>query len=136
MDATALAKHILTEFADVETTESLGYAFFFYKSERMHAFATIAASAEAYDHQVSKLDRPGVYRLNMGISRKTFETMFGVGKADVSKCDYTTLNVIMPHPDYAAQRFVCVLSPTGEVLESVKALLSEAYDLAKTRQSK
>jgi hypothetical protein len=133
MDATTLADYVLKQYPDVETLQQFGYQFFFYRSERMHAFATIAASAEDYDHQVSKLDRPGIYRLNMGIGKDSFQAMFGKEKVDTSKWDYTAANVIMPHPDYSAQRFVCVLSPTGDTLDKVHALLGEAYALAKSR---
>jgi regulator of extracellular matrix RemA (YlzA/DUF370 family) len=43
------------------------------------------------------------------------------------------LNVVMPHPDYSAQRFVCVLNPEGAVLKRVSQLLYEAHQLAKAR---
>ena len=42
----------------------------------------------------------------------------------------------MPHPDYAAQYFVCVLNPGETTFGKVQALLAEAYDLAVRRHSK
>jgi hypothetical protein len=97
--------------------------------------ATIAIADNEYDH-VSNLDRPGVFRLNIGVSRQTFQSLFGTNKVDVSAYDYTALDKIMPHPAYAAQRFVCVLNPSDVTFESVRALLAEAYDSAVRRHSK
>ena len=85
---------------------------------------------------MSNLDRPGVFRLNIGISRRTFESLFGTGKVDVSGYDFTALDRIMPHPDYAPQSFVCVLNPDHATLDQVRSLLAEAYDLAVQRHAK
>lgn len=49
------------------------------------------------------------------------------------------LDTIMPHPDYAPQNFICVLSPGEATLAQVRALLAEAYEIAvqrNTRRSK
>ena len=101
----------------------------------MLPFATIATADYEYD-RVSNLDRPGVFRLNIGVSKQTFQALFGTGKVDVSAYDFTALDKIMPHPEYAAQNFVCVLSPSDLTLERVRALLAEAYELAVRRHSK
>jgi hypothetical protein len=135
MDETSIAKYILDTFAGVETTDAFGYTFFFYTSERMLPFATLVATDNEYD-RVSNLDRPGVFRLNIGVSRQTFQSLFGAGKVAVSAYDFTALDRIMPHPEYAAQNFVCVLNPGAATLEKVRALLAEAYDLAVRRHAK
>ena len=101
----------------------------------MLPFATIATADYEYDH-ISNLDRPGVFRLNIGVSRQTFQSLFGTDKVDVSAYDFTALDKIMPHPEYAAQSFVCVLNPSDATLIKVQALLAEAYDLAVRRHSK
>jgi hypothetical protein len=113
----------------------MGYTFFFYRDDHMHAFATIASTGNEYE-QISKLDRPGVYRLNIGVSRETFQSMFGKGKIDVSKYDFTTLNTIIPHPDYSSQHFLCVLSPSEATWERIRPLLAEAYDIAMKRYTR
>ncbi|MBL8047005.1 MAG: hypothetical protein JNL09_10710, partial [Anaerolineales bacterium] len=76
MDENAIAQYIFTTFADVETSENYGYTFFFYKSERVLPFATLITADNEYD-QISQLNRPGVYRLNIGVSRQTFQALFG-----------------------------------------------------------
>ena len=135
MDETAIAKYITDTFAGVETTDAFGYTFFFYGSERMLPFATLAATDNEYD-RVSNLDRPGVFRLNIGVSKQTFQSLFGTDKVDVRTYDFTALDTLMPHPEYAAQHFVCVLNPSETTLATVRALLAEAYDLAVRRHTK
>jgi hypothetical protein len=85
---------------------------------------------------VSNLDRPGVFRLNIGVSRETFQSLFGAGKVDVGAYDFAALDTIMPHPEYAAQHWVCVLSPSAATFEQVRALLAEAYALAERRHAR
>jgi len=135
MGETAISQYITDTFEGVETTVNFGYTFFFYGSDRMLPFATIANADYEYDH-ISKLDRPGVFRLNIGVSRQTFQSLFGTDKVDVGAYDFTALDKIMPHPEYAAQSFVCVLSPGDATIETVRALLAEGYDLAVRRHSR
>ena len=135
MNESAVAKYITETFPGVETTTAFGYTFFFYGSERKLPFATIASSDNEYE-RISNLDRPGVYRLNIGVSRETFQSLFGKAKVDVGGYDFTALDVIMPHPDYAPQSFICVLSPSEATFERVRALLAEAYDIAVRRETR
>jgi hypothetical protein len=131
MDATYWSDYICTTFADVETSQAYGYTFFFYRSDHMLPFATLASSDNEHD-RVSQLDRPGVFRLNIGVSRETFQALFGAGAIDPRGYDYTALDTLMPHPDYAPQAFLCVLNPST-TLPQVEQLLAEAYELAARR---
>lgn len=135
MDETSITAYITDTFPGVETTTAYGYTFFFYDSERMLPFATLTASDNEYD-RVSNLDCPDVYRLNIGVGRQTFQALFGSDKVDVSGYDFTTLDNIMPHPEYAKQHFLCVLSPGAATWERVRALLAEAYEIAVQRHTR
>jgi hypothetical protein len=97
--------------------------------------ATLAASDNDYD-RVSNLNRPGVFRLNIGVSRDTFRSIFGADSVDVGSYDFTILDTFLPHPQYAAQHFICVLSPSEATFERVRTLLTEAYDIGVRRHSK
>lgn len=133
MNETAVTHYITETFADVETSTAYDYTFFFYRSERKLPFATLATVDNEYD-RVSNLDRPGVFRLNIGVGRPTFESLFGTAKPDLSSFDFTALDTVMPHPDYAPQSWVCVLSPSDATFQqTVQPLLTEAYDLAVKR---
>jgi hypothetical protein len=135
IDETFITSYITNTFKDVETTVNLGYTFFFYKDDDMHPFATIASTGNEYE-RISALDRPGVYRLNIGLSRETFQTTFGTGKIDVSPYDFTALDTIMPHPEYSSQFFICVLSPSEATFERIRPMLVEAYEVAVKRYNK
>jgi hypothetical protein len=135
IDESFITNYITSTFENVESTVNMGYTFFFYRDDHMHAFATIASNGNEYE-QVSKLERPGVYRLNIGVNRETFHSLFGKGKMDLSPYDFTALDTIMPHPDYSSQFFICVLSPSEATFEKIKPLLAEAYDVAMKRYNK
>ena len=132
IDESFITSYITSTFEIVETAVNLGYTFFFYRDDHMHAFATIASNGNEYE-QISKLDRPGVYRLNIGLSRETFQALFGKGKIDLSPYDFTALDTIMPHPEYSSQHFICVLSPSEATFERIRPMLAEAYGVAKKR---
>jgi hypothetical protein len=136
MNEDEVIRYITETFAGVETSEAFGYTFFFYGADRVMPFATLADSDNEYD-SVSKLDRPGVYRLNIGPGRDAYQALFGPppsppdpsGSVETGR-DFTALDQIMPHPDYAAQSWVCVLSPSAATWPQVQQLLAEAYAIA------
>ncbi len=135
IDESFITSYITSTFEDVESAVNLGYTFFFYRDDHMHAFATIASTGNEYE-KISNLDRPGVYRLNIGVSRETFKSLIGTKKINTSDYDFTALDVIMPHPDYSSQHFLCVLSPSEETFERIRPMLAEAYDIAMKRYNK
>lgn len=115
---------------DVQREENFGYIFFFVGEDHRVPFMTIAQSDNEYD-KVSNLDREGVFRLNIGVSRETFESLLAGSPAE--NVDYTALNVFLPHPDYAKQHFVCILNPSQENEAVTKRLIVEAHSIAATR---
>jgi len=135
MNEKGITDYIMNTFAGVETMTTLGYTFFFYGPDRMLPFTTIATTDNEGD-RVSNLDRPGVFRLNIGVSKQTFQVLIGTGKVDISGYDFTALDTIMPHPDYAAQSWLCVLNPGDTTFQQLRPLLSEAYDLAVRRAAR
>ena len=105
-------------------------------SRRM-PFATIVTKNYGEFDNTSQLDRPGVFRLNIGVSRDTFRALFGYapGEPDEPSAgyDYAALDQLMPHPVYAPQLWVCVLNPSAATFETVKPLLAEAHSLVANR---
>lgn len=141
MDAATLTDYIRA-LPGVETSEAFGYTFFFVGSDRMLPFATFADADNEYD-RVSDLDRAGVYRLNLGVSRGTYRSLFGpepprLGAGGIVETghDFTVLDRILPHPVYAPQSWICVLSPSDETFKIVEPLLAEAYDRAVARAAR
>lgn len=115
---------------DVEQSEAYGYTFYFVGADHRRPFVTFASSDNEYD-SVSNLDREGVYRVNIGVSRESFERL--VGDLHGQDVDYTVLDRFLPHPDYARQHFVCILSPTDERLQTTLELIAEAHAIAARR---
>jgi hypothetical protein len=135
MDEDGITDYISNTFVGVETATNWGYTFFFYGPDRMLPFTTIATADNEGD-RVSNLDRPDVFRLNIGVSKPTFLALLGTGKVDISAYDFTALDTIMPHPDYAAQSWICVLNPSDTTFHKLRPLLNEAYELAVRRASR
>jgi hypothetical protein len=141
MDAEAMASRITNGMRDVREIRSWGDSYFIYDpmkdlpADRWLPFATIV-TADRHD-QVSDLDRPDVFRLNIGLTTSTYVARFGpppTGRdaAELlgSRFDYTALDVVMPHPVYAGHHWVCVLNPGESTMPVVDELLAEAYAFA------
>jgi hypothetical protein len=141
MDEASITQYITDTFAGVEMATALGYTFFFYGPDRKLPFATLATQDNDYD-RASHLDRPGVFRLNIGVERDTYRSLFGpqpsapgaAGVVDTGH-DFTVLDRLLPHPVYAPQSWVCVLNPSAETFQTVRPLLTEAYEKAVRRQA-
>lgn len=91
----------------------------------------------------SRLDREKVYRLNIGIHKSTFLKLFGVlpnrpGKGETvgMDVDFSLPDRILPHPVYAWMGWICVLNPSEATFETLKPLITEAYEYAKEKYGK
>lgn len=146
IDETAVIEHITQTFDGLDSVESDGNTFFFYDPKRdtpadhRFPFATLVTT-DAYD-QFSNLTRAGVYRLNIGVSRDTFERLLGsrlersAAAEDPAAVphDFTAVDKIMRHPVYGMMFWICVLNPSPTTFDAVvKPLLNEAYERAAGR---
>ena len=99
--------------------------------------------------QFSNLNRPSVFRLNIGVGKQTFHTLFGeptlppYGSSKIesgntsSDYDFTALNQLLPHPVYGRMYWVCILNPSDETFETkVLPLLVEAHEMAVSKYKK
>ncbi|MFZ0548498.1 MAG: DUF6194 family protein [Candidatus Promineifilaceae bacterium] len=120
----------IEELENVQQTENYGYLFYFVGDDHRLPFVTIANSDNDYD-SVSNLGREGVFRINIGVSRETFDNL--IPNSTTEPIDYTILNTFLPHPDYAKQNFICILSPSGGNAEKTKTFIKEAHTIAAVR---
>jgi len=132
MNQSAIREYIAQTLVGVDIIDASGGTFFFFDPEHKFPFATITTSDE-YD-QASNLNRPGVFRLNIGVTKQTFQSVFGTA-AD-REWDFTALDQLMPHPVYAPQYWLCVLNPGPVTFETVKGLLAQAYQRAVDRRNR
>lgn len=120
----------VTSLPNVQHAENFGYRFFFVGDDHRLPFVSIASSDNEFD-DVSNLDREGVFRVNIGVSKATFDDL--LGRSDPEGIDYSVLNVFLPHPHYARQKFVCILNPDNDNAEMTKRLIMEAHSMADAR---
>lgn len=153
-----MSQYITDTFPGVDIVVDSSNSFFFYNPDSSvppdHRFPFITITTnDAYD-QYSNLSRESVYRLNIGVSKQTFRSLFGLperssenassdesdesGKSEgEGKYDLTALDTIMPHPEYGMMYWVCILSPSDATFEAkVRPLLAEAYDMAVSKHDK
>ena len=123
MDEATLREYILRTCPGTTVVDAGGDSYFFTDPQQMHPFATLVTS-DAHD-QASDLGRPGVFRLNIGVSKDTFRSLFGAARE--AEHDFTALDRLLPHPVYGKMYWVCVLNPGPATAESVRGLLAEAY---------
>jgi hypothetical protein len=155
----SITRYIASTFAGVDVVVACreagdpeiawGDTFFIYDPDRnlepkhRFPFATIVTKDYGDFDRASNLNRAGVFRLNVGVSKSTYHSLFGPqpsppGPGGIVETghDFTALDQIMPHPVYAPQSWVCVLNPSEATFEAVRPLLAEAYDLAVKRHAK
>jgi hypothetical protein len=130
MNEAAVTKFITDTFEGAEVLTTSGGTFFFFGAERKIPFATLTTNDE-YD-QFSDLNRPGAFRLNVGVSKSSFQSLFHSTETH----DFTAPDKIMPHPVYGKMYWVCVINPSAETFEAFRPLLAEAYALAKDRHNR
>jgi hypothetical protein len=152
MNEAEMSQYIIDAFEGVDVVDNSGNSFFFYNPDTLppdHMFPFATLMTNDLNDPFSNLDRPTVYRLNIGLSKQTFQSMFGTPNLPSNKdgspkngnvvtdFDFTALDQVMPHPVYGGQYWVCVLNPTRETLEvKVQPLLNEAYQRAVTKRKR
>lgn len=125
-DPEAITRKILDTWPDTDTVTALEATFFSLDREKHFPnFATIVTTDEHDEGAPSKLARPGVFRLNIGVGRKTFERI-----SDSSgSIDAAAFDRFFPHPVYAKQLWISILNPSEATFrDDVMPLLTEAHD--------
>ena len=146
MNEALITQYITDTFEGVHPVDAWGDTFFFYNPGRQLPdeiyFATLKSQDDDYD-RASDLNRPAVFRLNIGISKSTYRSLFGSQPsrrgADAvvnTGHDFTALDQLLPHPVYGRMFWVCVLNPSAATFQAVQPLLAEAYDLAVSKYAK
>ena len=123
-DPTAIVRYILDTYPDADLVEAMN-AYFFSVDPEKHwpNFATLVTTDEHDD--ASDLDRPGAFRLNLGVDRPTFER---IAAADADP-DFTAFDTLLPHPIYGQQLWISVLNPSHETFEGTGVpLIALAHD--------
>jgi len=125
-DPEAIKQTILETWPETDVVEALGASFFSLDAEKHWPnYATIVTTDEHDEGAPSNLSRPGVFRLNIGVGRQTFERLVG----GMVEPDYAAFEQILPHPVYAKQLWISILNPSDATFRDVvMPLLTEAHD--------
>ena len=125
-DPEAIKRTILETWPETDVVEALGASFFSLDAEKHWPnYATIVTTDEHDEGAPSNLSRPGVFRLNIGVGRETFQRLI----AGMVEPVYASFEQILPHPVYAKQLWISILNPSDATFRDVvMPLLTEAHD--------
>ncbi|BCL82138.1 hypothetical protein ccbrp13_46030 [Ktedonobacteria bacterium brp13] len=153
MNESEISQYITETFEGVDVVVASGDSFFFYNPDRNvppdHRLMFVTIVTSDINDQFSNLNRPSALRLNIGIGKQTFYSLFGepslpsgrdsaaISDKNSSDYDFTALDQIMPHPVYGRMFWVCVLNLSDVTFETkVRQLLVEAHDLAVSKHKR
>lgn len=113
--------------------EAWGDAFFFHAPD-----GTMPANTQPYGtittrdlpgDTASDLDPPGRWRVNIHVGRTASSHL----PREEPAPDHSAADVLLPHPVYGAQGWVCVVTPGERTAAEVLRLLRAAHDAAAAR---
>ncbi len=132
--------YCLNNLPDTVLVRSWGEDSIYYNPERKlirGIYVLTVKEKDGDNDSASNLNRPGMFRVNTGITKESFQRMFGsIPKRPAAGCvvdmdfDFTQTDQIMPHPVYAWMAWVCVLNPSRNTFDSFIPLINESYTLA------
>lgn len=136
------ADHFLAhDLDDVVPMSAWGEVSYFYNPGRQLKRGTYFATIKRKDgknDRASKIDRPGFWRLNIGVSKPVYRGLFGDHPARPPKggvvegpWDFLASDLIMPHPVYAWMGWIAVLCPSETTWQRCIPLIHDAHAKAK-----
>ena len=130
-DPATITRYITETYPDTVVAAAMGGTFFSCNEQSWPNFATIATGDDFDD--ASDLRRDGVFRLNIGVTGRTFDRYVDPSVDP----DHTELDRVLPHPVYAAQHWLAILNPSTTSFETiVKPLIDEAHGIVSTREAR
>ena len=151
MNDVEMSQYITNTFKGVDVVVDSDNSFFFYNPNSSvppdHKFPFVTLMTNDLNDPFSDLSRRSLWRLNIGVSKQTFRSLFGElpsGSDDTAESsgdeggyDFTAVDRVMPHPVYGRMYWVCVVSPGSEIFDTkVQPLLTEAYEMAVSKYDK
>ena len=115
-----------------------GDAFFYYSPDgtvptSTQPFATIVTKNYPGD-ELSRLDRPDAFRVNVVATKQEFEQLLGVAPRDAAHAPQAdTDDTLAAHPQYGTAGWLSVVNPSSRTGSQIEELLESAYGVAKSR---
>ena len=126
-DPEAITRILRERYPETDVVRALGAIFFSVDPEKHWPnYATIVTTDEHDEGAPSNLTaREGVFRLNIGVGRATFERIAG----QTADPDHGAFGRLLPHNVYGKQQWISILNPTDATFRDVVLpLLAEAHD--------
>lgn len=131
LDAHAAVHLMISTPGDGSPEIAWGDSFFFVRGDDGEPgkmpFATIVTKDYTGFDSDSRLDRGGLYRLNIEVGKDKFEELFGFRPRELdqhrSRFDFTAVDRLFPHPLYGPNGWASIINPASASEAAVKALL-------------
>ena len=133
-------EYVLSTYKGVVFKPFWGDLSFFYNPQNRFSNGTYFATLKLQDGEndrASQISRDGVWRLNLGLTPKTYRDVLGQqpsrppkGEPVEGPWNFTELDRLMPHPCYGWMSWVAILSPSHASFETLKPLFDDAYGKA------
>lgn len=146
MQPKRIIETIVSEFDGVAPKASWGETSLFYNPDGALPNGVYFCTIKEHDGEndkASHLNREGIYRLSIGISQASYESLFGARPARPSKgCivdtghDFTQADCLMPHPIYGWMSWVQILNPSEAKFAEIAYLIREAHQNAVVKFNK
>ena len=125
--------YITETWPETDVVQAMNAWFFSLDPEKHWPNYATVVTTDEHD-EASNLSRHGAFRLNMGVDRETFER---VAAEAGDRPDHTAFDRVLPHPVYAAQRWICIVNPTDATFRDVVVpLLTLAHDRLADQRSR
>lgn len=137
----SIIEHLLGRFEGTRVVEAWGERSIFYnpglRLPRGVYFATVKEK-DGENDRASHLDRPGVFRFNVGTTKPLFLDRFGPppprprkGAVVDGPWDFTAADTLTPHPVYGWMSWVAVVNPSADTFADMSGLIEAAFGKAK-----
>jgi hypothetical protein len=141
-----ILNELLENYSGLKTIDAWGETSFFYNPndslKRGIYFCTLK-NKDGENDKASHLYRADVFRMNFGISKKTFVSIFNTipkrpvkGGVIEGDYDFQCLDILTPHPIYGWMAWVSILNPSKASLKNLKTLIDESYELCTQKYKK
>jgi len=136
----------MQNLSDVVLVDSWGEKGIFYNPQnrlKRGVYVLTIKEKDGENDRSSNLNRADIYRVNLGIRKETFKSIFGSipkrpDKGGIVNMDYdfTVIDKIIPHPIYAWMGWISILNPSGKTFDTLKPFIQEAFEFSKEKFSK
>jgi len=131
--------YLLKNYSGLKVINAWGETSLFYNPDSLLKrgvyFCTLK-DKDGENDKASNLNRADVFRMNFGISKKTFLGIFKTipkrpvkGAVIEGLYDFQACDTLTPHPVYGWMAWVSILNPSKSSLEDLQILIEESYKI-------